>query len=79
MNRLRFGPCIDAVCVAGGPNSNDFAANHIIHHTVGLPDLKQQCRCVDCDLLVTSAAVLQCVVTVLLNSGTTLPAQMVGC
>jgi hypothetical protein len=29
----------------GGPNSNDFAANHIIHHSVGLPDLKQQYRC----------------------------------
>jgi len=28
----------------GGPNSNDFAANHIIHHSVGLPDLKQQYR-----------------------------------
>jgi TPP-dependent 2-oxoacid decarboxylase len=31
-------------CYAGGPNSNDYGANHIIHHTIGLPDLGQQQR-----------------------------------
>lgn len=30
--------------ISGGPNSNDFATNHVIHHTTGLPDLKQQYR-----------------------------------
>eukprot|EP00878_Enallax_costatus_P035210 GHUV01039215.1.p2 GENE.GHUV01039215.1~~GHUV01039215.1.p2 ORF type:complete len:128 (+),score=38.22 GHUV01039215.1:310-693(+) len=31
------------MCV-GGPNSNEFAANHTIHHTIGLPDLGEQYR-----------------------------------
>jgi len=30
--------------ISGGPNSNDFAANHTIHHTIGLKDLGQQYR-----------------------------------
>jgi TPP-dependent 2-oxoacid decarboxylase len=29
---------------AGGPNSNDFAANHTVHHTIGEKDLGQQYR-----------------------------------
>jgi TPP-dependent 2-oxoacid decarboxylase len=28
----------------GGPNSNDFAANHTVHHTIGEKDLGQQYR-----------------------------------
>lgn len=29
---------------SGGPNSNDFAANHTVHHTIGEKDLGQQYR-----------------------------------
>lgn len=36
--------CFNLMHSAGGPNSNDFAANHTIHHTIGLPDLGEQYR-----------------------------------
>ncbi|KAF8056339.1 SHM4 [Scenedesmus sp. PABB004] len=35
---------LPVIFISGGPNSNDFAANHTIHHTIGLPDLAQQYR-----------------------------------
>ncbi|PQQ12691.1 hypothetical protein Pyn_05834 [Prunus yedoensis var. nudiflora] len=29
----------------GGPNSNDYGTNRILHHTIGLPDFTQELRC----------------------------------
>ena len=29
---------------AGGPNSNDFGTNRILHHTIGEPDFHQEIR-----------------------------------
>ncbi|KAL5209219.1 hypothetical protein ABZP36_004842 [Zizania latifolia] len=33
------------ICIAGGPNSNDYGTNRILHHTIGLPDFSQELRC----------------------------------
>ncbi|CAO2199128.1 unnamed protein product [Urochloa humidicola] len=33
------------VCIVGGPNSNDYGSNRILHHTIGLPDFTQELRC----------------------------------
>ncbi|XP_026441200.1 pyruvate decarboxylase 1-like [Papaver somniferum] len=33
------------ICIVGGPNSNDYGTNHILHHTIGLPDFSQELRC----------------------------------
>ncbi|KAJ7946754.1 Pyruvate decarboxylase [Quillaja saponaria] len=33
------------ICIVGGPNSNDFGTNRILHHTIGLPDFTQELRC----------------------------------
>ncbi|XP_017976156.1 PREDICTED: pyruvate decarboxylase 1 [Theobroma cacao] len=33
------------ICIVGGPNSNDFGTNRILHHTIGLPDFSQELRC----------------------------------
>nr|ABJ99596.1 pyruvate decarboxylase [Lycoris aurea] len=33
------------ICIAGGPNSNDFGTSRILHHTIGLPDFSQELRC----------------------------------
>uniref|UniRef100_A0A7S0VED7 pyruvate decarboxylase n=1 Tax=Polytomella parva TaxID=51329 RepID=A0A7S0VED7_9CHLO len=36
---------LPVICVSGGPNSNDFASNHVLHHTIGLNnDYGQQVR-----------------------------------
>ncbi|KAF6251991.1 pyruvate decarboxylase-like protein [Scenedesmus sp. NREL 46B-D3] len=35
---------LPVIFISGGANSNDYGANHIIHHTIGLPDLGQQHR-----------------------------------
>eukprot|EP00741_Cyanophora_paradoxa_P005939 tig00000949_g5757.t1 len=32
------------IVISGGPNSNDFQTNRILHHTIGLPDCNQQYR-----------------------------------
>lgn len=40
------------ICITGGPNSNDFGTDHILHHTIGLSDWNQEMRCfqhVTCD------------------------------
>ena len=40
------------IVICGGPNSNDFGTNRILHHTVGLPDFHQEYKCfqqVTCD------------------------------
>ncbi|PIN11293.1 Thiamine pyrophosphate-requiring enzyme [Handroanthus impetiginosus] len=36
---------LPVICIVGGPNSNDYGANRIIHHTIGLPDFSQELRC----------------------------------
>ena len=36
---------LPVICVVCGPNSNDYGANRIIHHTLGLPDFSQQLKC----------------------------------
>ncbi|XP_006363624.1 pyruvate decarboxylase 1-like [Solanum tuberosum] len=33
------------ICIVGGPNSNDYGTNRILHHTIGLPDFTQEQRC----------------------------------
>ncbi|KAK1677709.1 hypothetical protein QYE76_038557 [Lolium multiflorum] len=32
------------ICIVGGPNSNDYGTNRILHHTIGLPDFTQELR-----------------------------------
>ena len=36
---------LPVICIAGGPNSNDFGTNHILHHTIGETDWGQETRC----------------------------------
>ncbi|XP_057801203.1 pyruvate decarboxylase 1-like isoform X2 [Salvia miltiorrhiza] len=36
---------LPVICIVGGPNSNDYGANRILHHTIGLPDFTQELRC----------------------------------
>ncbi|KAK7349807.1 hypothetical protein VNO77_07510 [Canavalia gladiata] len=33
------------ICIVGGPNTNDFGTNRILHHTIGIPDFSQEFRC----------------------------------
>lgn len=36
---------LPVICIVGGPNSNDYGTNRILHHTIGLPDFTQEFRC----------------------------------
>ncbi|KAF8012944.1 hypothetical protein BT93_I0953 [Corymbia citriodora subsp. variegata] len=36
---------LPVVCIVGGPNSNDYGTNRVLHHTIGLPDFSQELRC----------------------------------
>ncbi|KAJ4982006.1 hypothetical protein NE237_032843 [Protea cynaroides] len=36
---------LPVICIVGGPNSNDYGTNRILHHTIGLPDFNQELRC----------------------------------
>ncbi|KAF7816133.1 pyruvate decarboxylase 2-like [Senna tora] len=36
---------LPVICIVGGPNTNDFGVNRILHHTIGLPDFTQELRC----------------------------------
>ncbi|XP_076916115.1 pyruvate decarboxylase 2-like [Bidens hawaiensis] len=36
---------LPVICIVGGPNSNDFGTNRILHHTIGIPDFSQEYRC----------------------------------
>ncbi|KAF1890563.1 hypothetical protein Lal_00041366 [Lupinus albus] len=36
---------LPVICIAGGPNSNDYGTNRILHHTIGLSDFSQELRC----------------------------------
>jgi pyruvate decarboxylase len=40
-----FSENLPLVCVVGGPNSNDYGSNRVLHHTIGLPDFTQELRC----------------------------------
>jgi len=33
---------LPVIVISGGPNTNDFGTNRILHHTIGLPDKSQQ-------------------------------------
>lgn len=33
------------ICLVGGPNSNDFGTNRVLHHTIGSSDFGQEFRC----------------------------------
>ncbi|XP_076901487.1 pyruvate decarboxylase 2-like [Bidens hawaiensis] len=36
---------LPVVCIVGGPNSNDYGTNRVLHHTIGLPDFSQELCC----------------------------------
>jgi pyruvate decarboxylase len=36
---------LPVICIVGGPNTNDFGTNRILHHTIGLPDFSQELQC----------------------------------
>ncbi|XP_008775407.2 pyruvate decarboxylase 2-like [Phoenix dactylifera] len=36
---------LPVICIVGGPNSNDFGTNRILHHTIGISDFTQELRC----------------------------------
>ncbi|XP_054817523.1 pyruvate decarboxylase 1-like isoform X2 [Prosopis cineraria] len=36
---------LPVICIVGGPNTNDYGVNRILHHTIGLPDFSQELRC----------------------------------
>jgi pyruvate decarboxylase len=40
-----FSENLPVICIVGGPNSNDYGSNRILHHTIGLPDFTQELRC----------------------------------
>ncbi|XP_074592684.1 pyruvate decarboxylase 1-like [Curcuma longa] len=40
-----FSENLPVICVVGGPNSNDYGTNRVLHHTIGLPDFSQELRC----------------------------------
>ncbi|KAG5567033.1 hypothetical protein RHGRI_002561 [Rhododendron griersonianum] len=35
---------LPVICVVGGPNTNDYGTNRVLHHTIGLPDFSQELR-----------------------------------
>ncbi|XP_042424246.1 pyruvate decarboxylase 1-like [Zingiber officinale] len=40
-----YSESLPLICIVGGPNSNDYGTNRILHHTIGLPDFSQEIRC----------------------------------
>ncbi|KAH7667574.1 pyruvate decarboxylase protein [Dioscorea alata] len=36
---------LPVVFIVGGPNSNDYGTNRVLHHTIGLSDFSQEIRC----------------------------------
>ncbi|XP_019188555.1 PREDICTED: pyruvate decarboxylase 2-like isoform X2 [Ipomoea nil] len=36
---------LPVICLVGGPNTNDYGTNRILHHTIGLADFSQEFRC----------------------------------
>ncbi|KAI3993396.1 hypothetical protein MKX01_010139 [Papaver californicum] len=35
---------LPVICIVGGPNTNDYGTNRILHHTIELPDFTQELR-----------------------------------
>ncbi|KAK9905344.1 hypothetical protein M0R45_000279 [Rubus argutus] len=33
------------ICIVGGPNSNDYGTNRILHRSIGLSDFSQELKC----------------------------------
>lgn len=33
---------LPVICIVGGPNTDDYGTNRILHHTIGLPDFSQE-------------------------------------
>ncbi|WRX23530.1 Thiamine pyrophosphate enzyme [Theobroma cacao] len=55
-----YSESLPLICIVGGPNSNDFGTNRILHHAIGLPDFSQELRCfqtVTCYQMCLEAAV----------------------
>ncbi|XP_047983646.1 pyruvate decarboxylase 1-like [Salvia hispanica] len=40
-----YSGSLPVICIVGGPSSNDYGSNRILHHTIGLPDFSQELRC----------------------------------
>ncbi|GAB4836609.1 Pyruvate decarboxylase 3 [Ancistrocladus abbreviatus] len=36
---------LPVICIVGGPNSNGYGTNRVLHHTIGLPDFSQELCC----------------------------------
>ncbi|KAK4355974.1 hypothetical protein RND71_024945 [Anisodus tanguticus] len=36
---------LPVICIVGGPNTNDYGTNRILHQTIGLTDFSQELRC----------------------------------
>lgn len=36
---------LPVICIVGGPNTNDYGTNRILHHTIGISDFSQEVRC----------------------------------
>ncbi|KAK1589308.1 hypothetical protein Q3G72_032619 [Acer saccharum] len=36
---------LPVICIVGGPNTNDYGTNRILHHTIGLTDFSQELQC----------------------------------
>ncbi|KHN26768.1 Pyruvate decarboxylase isozyme 2 [Glycine soja] len=47
LNAIAGAYCEDLpiICIVGGPNSNDYGSNKILHHSIGLPDYTQELCC----------------------------------
>lgn len=40
-----YSESLPVICLVGGPNSNDYGTNHILHHTIGETDFSQEFCC----------------------------------
>jgi TPP-dependent 2-oxoacid decarboxylase len=40
-----YSESLPVICLVGGPNSNDYGTNHVLHHTIGETDFSQEFRC----------------------------------
>nr|AWD32146.1 pyruvate decarboxylase [Selenicereus undatus] len=36
---------LPVICIVGGPNSNDYGTNRVLHHTIGLSNFTQELQC----------------------------------
>jgi len=40
-----YSESLPLICIVGGPNSNDYGSNRILHHTIGISDFSQELKC----------------------------------